>query len=223
MKRACVFDLDGTLADTLASIAYFANRALTRVGLKEIETKRYRYLVGDGARVLVERMLQEAGDTGGRFFDEVYRCYNRTYDENFMYLTKAYDGILPLIAQLKKLGCRLAVLSNKPHATTVKIVRTLFGDTTFDLCFGQREGIPKKPDPAALLQILKNLEVQPQNCAYFGDTATDMKTGNAAGAHTVGVLWGFRERAELEQSGAWGVVASPGGVIDYLQHVNFLK
>lgn len=220
MRKACVFDLDGTLANTLESIAFFANAALRRAGLPPIATDRYRYLVGDGAAVLVERMLREVGCADDSTYDAVSRDYNRSYDADFLYLTRAYPGIVPMLSELKSRNYRLAVLSNKPHATTVKIVRALFGER-FDLCFGKRDGIPKKPDPTALLELLEALDTRPQDCAYFGDTATDMLTGKNAGVYTIGVLWGFRERKELEESGADGLVASPEEIRTCLNRMEF--
>ena len=223
MKKACVFDLDGTLANTLESIAYFANMALRHAKLPEIDTERYRYLVGDGAKVLVERMLTEVGAFTESTFEAVSNDYNQSYDNNFLYLTKVYDGIVSMLEGLKDRGCRLAVLSNKPHVTTTKIVRELFDKKMFDLCYGQRAGVPKKPDPTALLNILKELQIEPQSCAYFGDTGTDMQTGKNAGIYTIGVLWGFREREELLNHGADALIAAPDEAIDCLENIRFWK
>jgi len=209
MIKACIFDLDGTLADTLASIAYFANNALKTYGLKEIETQRYRWLVGDGASELVRRMLVIAGDYEFKYFDKVSALYSQSYDENFLYLTTAYAGMPETIAALKAKGIKLAVLSNKPHATTCKIVESLYGSDVFDLCYGQRQGSPLKPDPTVLLEMIKELGVNPEECLYLGDTAVDMVTGHRAGVRTVGVLWGFRDRQDLEEHDADWIISKP--------------
>jgi len=213
MIKACIFDLDGTLADTLASIAYFANNALKACGLKEIETNRYRWLVGDGAAELVRRMLVIAGDYTFKYFDKVSTLYSQSYDENFLYLTTPYPGMPELITVLKAKGIKLAVLSNKPHATTCKIIESLYGSQAFDLCTGQQQGRPLKPDPTVLLEMIKELGAKPEQCLYLGDTAVDMVTGHRAGIQTIGVLWGFRDRQELEEHQADRIIAKPEDVL----------
>ncbi len=208
MKKAVVFDLDGTLADTLTTIAYFANRALEACGFSAIPKEKYRYMVGNGAKILVQRMLHQNGDDSPESFDKVYPLYNQSYDDNFLYLTAPYPGIPEALDALKRAGVKLAVLSNKPHATTVKIVESLFGTDTFDIVWGQREGVPLKPDPTALLRLLEELKVTPAETVYVGDTAADMKTGKNAGAWTVGVLWGFRDEKELRENHADVIISS---------------
>lgn len=206
--KAIIFDLDGTLCDTLSSIAHFANAALSHYGYGEIETQKYRYLVGNGADKLVHGMLSGLGVADETAFAKVIKLYNTSYDENFMYLTKAYDGITELIFALKAKGIKLCVLSNKPHSTTKKIIDTLFPNE-FDLCYGKREGIPAKPNPQGVFEILDEISVLPQECLYVGDTSTDMQTGHNAGLVTIGVLWGFRDRAELMENNADFVVSKP--------------
>lgn len=213
MIKACIFDLDGTLADTLASIAYFANHALKAFGLKEIETERYRWLVGDGASELVRRMLVIAGDYEFAHFDRVSTLYRQSYDKNFLYLASAYHGMPEVIAALKAKGVKLGVLSNKPHETTCKIVESLYGEQVFDLCTGQQQGRPLKPDPTVLLEMIQELGAKPEECLYFGDTAVDMVTGHRAGVQTVGVLWGFRDRAELEEHQASEIIENPKEIL----------
>lgn len=207
MKKAVIFDLDGTLADTLTTIAYFANQALETYGFSAIPKEKYRYMVGNGAKILVQRMLHENGDDSPESFAKVYPLYNQTYDDNFLYLTAPYEGIPEILAKLKDAGVKMAVLSNKPHPTTSKVVKALFGDNTFDLVWGQKEGVPLKPDPAALFGIMKELGVTAEETVYVGDTAADMKTGKSAGAWTVGVLWGFRDEQELRDNHADAIIA----------------
>lgn len=207
MKKAVIFDLDGTLADTLTTIAYFANQALETYGFSAIPKEKYRYMVGNGAKILVQRMMHESGDDSPESFDKVYPLYNQTYDDNFLYLTAPYEGIPEILAKLKKAGVKMAVLSNKPHPTTSKVVKALFGDDTFDLVCGQKEGVPLKPDPAALFGIMKELGVTAEETVYVGDTAADMKTGKSAGVWTVGVLWGFRDEKELRDNHADAIIS----------------
>lgn len=206
--KAYIFDLDGTLVDTLGSIAYYANRALEQYGFHAIEKDRYRYLVGNGAKKLVWRMLRENGSDRQEDFDRVLPFYNQSYDAAPTYLAAPYPKIPETLQKLKRQGMKLAVLSNKPHSTTCQIVGALFPKDIFDAVYGQREGIPLKPDPAALSAVMQELGVAPEECVYCGDTGTDMQTGKGAGAFTVGVLWGFRGRAELEENHADAVIAS---------------
>lgn len=217
MKKAYIFDLDGTLANTLNSISHFGNRALEAYGLPPVETPQYRYMVGNGAVKLVHRMLAASGNDSEDNFSKVYPLYNDSYDADFMYLTEAYAGVPEAVAALKAQGMRLAVLSNKPHSTTRKMVENLYGGGLFDAVYGQREGVPLKPDPAALRTVMEELGVSPAECVYVGDTATDMRTGKGAGAFTVGVLWGFRDEAELRENHADAIIHSPAALLDYLK------
>ena len=123
-----------------------------------------------------------------------------------------YPGILELLEELKEAGARLGVISNKPHANTVDVIHQVFGEGVFDWVQGQTEEIPRKPDPAGALYTAEMLCVSPGECLYIGDTGTDMKTGTAAGMYTVGVLWGFRDRKELEETGAMEIVGEPSEI-----------
>ncbi len=215
MIRACIFDLDGTLLDTLSTISHYANQTLKKFGLPAIPRERYRYLVGNGARVLLERMFAETqGDPA--VLDAAFTDYTESYEKEPLYLTAPYDGILNLLAELKCRNIKTAVLSNKPHLPTCAVIDAIFGDGAFDRCYGQREGVPIKPDPTALLALMDELGVRPEECLYIGDTATDMQTGRGAGAKTVGVLWGFRDREELIESGGEILLEDPMQLLDFL-------
>lgn len=193
--------MDGTTVNTINSIAHFANKALNKFGLPSIETERYKLLVGNGAVTLVKRMISETGGSAEQF-EKVLNEYNTTYDNDFMYLTKPYEGITGLLESLKKSGIKTAIVSNKPDSTAKKVSDKLFGEKLIDICFGAREGVPLKPDPAAVFEVMEILGVAPQECLYIGDTAVDMTTGKNAGIFTIGVLWGFRDRKEIESAGA---------------------
>ena len=193
--------MDGTTVNTINSIAHFANKALNKFGLPSIETERYKLLVGNGAVTLVKRMISETGGSAEQF-EKVLNEYNTTYDNDFMYLTKPYEGIPELLESLKKSGIKTAIVSNKPDSTAKKVSDKLFGEKLIDICFGAREGVPLKPDPAAVFEVMEILGVAPQECLYIGDTAVDMTTGKNAGIFTIGVLWGFRDRKEIESAGA---------------------
>lgn len=211
MIKACIFDMDGTVVNTINSIAYFANNALNKYGLPSIETEKYKILVGDGAAVLVERMIKEVGGTAEQE-KAVLEEYSTTYDNDFLYLTDAYDGILDMLKQLKENNIITAVLSNKPDVTAKKVSDALFGDL-MDICYGGREGIPLKPNPQAAIALLDEMGVKPEECLYVGDTATDMKTGKGANLYTIGVLWGFRDEKELSDGGADCIISSPKDIV----------
>lgn len=208
MKKGIIFDLDGTLADTLSSIAYFANRALMQNGFPKIPVEQYRYLVGNGAKQLVHGMLRTVGADTEENYAKVAPLYNDSYDADALYLTKPYDGILPLLDRLREKGVMTAVLSNKPDRTTQKIAKELFGSRIL-FCRGQRDDTPRKPDPAGVSCLLEDMQLSPEECAYAGDTKTDMLTGKAAGLYTFGVLWGFRDETELRENGADQIVSHP--------------
>ena len=140
--------------------------------------------------------------------------YNGKYDADFLYLTEPYDGILDMIQSLRELGIKVMILSNKPHETTAKIADALFTAGSIDICYGAREGVALKPDPQGVYEILEESGMKPEECLYIGDTGTDMKTGKAAGIYTIGVLWGFRGREELEDNGADAIVSHPSEIIN---------
>lgn len=200
--RACIFDLDGTLANTLNSIAYFGNGTLAEFNLPPIPTDDYKQLVGNGADVLMKRMLDKVGARLSESEFKKFRAeYDRRYESEPMKLVTPYDGLPQLLTELKAEGFLLGVLSNKPDNMTKFIADKLYGDVITTAC-GQKDGVPKKPDPTALLNMMNELGVAPSDVLYIGDSGVDMQTGTAAGANTCGVLWGFRDEAELLQNGA---------------------
>lgn len=216
MYKAVLFDLDGTLADSLESIAYGANKALEAKGFSPHPVENYKYYAGDGADMLIKRALKDAGDEAGEFFDETFSLYQDIFKEDCTYKVKAFDGIFELLEELKARGIKIGVISNKPHLRSVDVVNTLFGEDYFDIVVGQKEGVPKKPDPASTLDGARQLGVLPRECIYAGDTDVDMQNGNAAGMFTVGVLWGFRKREELLENHAHAIIETPRELINLL-------
>lgn len=209
MYQACIFDFDGTLCDSVESIAVCANHALRDLGLKEVSLADYKLLVGDGVNMLVKRLLCRNGKESQELFDSLKARYMEYFQEGCRYHVTPYPGIVELLEELKGLGAKLGVISNKPHANTVDVIEQVFGDEIFDWVQGQTKEIPRKPDPAGALYTARRLGVSPKECLYIGDTGTDMKTGTAAGMYTVGVLWGFRDRKELQETGAMEIVEEP--------------
>ena len=177
MIRLCVFDLDGTLSDTLESIALYGNEALRECGYPaEIPTDRFRYLVGEGVDVLIARMLREAGVPEEQSPEDTARlreAFLRRYTQEPLRMARAYDGVAEMLRVLRDRGIRLAILSNKPHDLVRPVVSHLFADIPFACCYGQREGVPRKPDPQGLLQILEELGIPKEDCLYVGDNYYD--------------------------------------------------
>lgn len=211
MIKACIFDLDGTVADTVTTIAHFGNAALNHFGLPAIDVEKYKIMAGNGASVLIRRMM-DAVNAPDELYEQVRVYYNTTYDNDFMYLTKPFDGIFCMLQRMKEAGIKTAVVSNKPDSTTCKVCEELFG-TLLDLARGGREGVPLKPNPQAIFETMEDLSVNSEECLYIGDTGTDMETGKNAGLYTIGVTWGFRGEDELKQFGADVIVSSPEDIL----------
>lgn len=249
--RAVIFDLDGTLADTLESLAYCTNKALADFGMKPLEQSLFKKFVGNGSRMQITRalrreaeqrqglekvpersgkrdaepgkdacMLKEVPRQDGQpdddgfvtqpvMLEEVHGRYLEYFAKDCMYGVHPYEGIVSLLETLKSRSIKIAVFSNKPHANTVEVTEALFGKGYFDAVRGQKDGYPKKPAPDGVYAILRELEVSPGNCLYVGDSWVDIETGHNAGARSVGVLWGFRDREELEAHHADAVISCP--------------
>jgi phosphoglycolate phosphatase len=207
--RAVLFDLDGTLADSLADLANATNWALAQVGCPPQPLEKYRYFVGDGARELCARALPPDKQN---LTDETLRLMRERYDAHCFDLTKLYPGIPELISTLTERHLILAVLSNKPDVFTKRMITHYFNPSPFTIVRGQLPNVPLKPDPTAAKQIAQELGIPPAQWLYLGDTNTDMQTARGAGMRPVGVLWGFRDRNELVASGAEHIVAQPGEV-----------
>lgn len=213
MFRGIIFDLDGTLLDTIETIAFYGNKALEKYGFKAIETKEYKYFVGDGAVQLIERMLAFRGSHDKEMFEKVFNEYNFLYNNDTFYKTTVYDGINELLKSAKEKGIKLAVLSNKPNIATQDVIKRFFGNDTFDFFYGAREGIPLKPDPTSAIMLAEEMGIQKEEIVYVGDTCVDMKTGKSAGFYSVGVLWGFRDRKELEENKADLIISHPSELL----------
>ncbi len=220
MIKACLFDLDGTLLDTISTISYYGNLALEKFGIESIETDEYKYFVGNGAKLLVERMLNFRNAYTEEMFDKVFEYYNEQYNADVKRYTAPYDGIEDLISELKSQGILTAVISNKPDYAACEAVKMFFKDGSFDIVHGQREGIKIKPDPEGAVDILETLDVKPEETVYVGDTWIDMQTGKSLGAHTVGVLWGFRKYDELNTHGADIIISEPKEILAYIKELN---
>ena len=210
--RAVLFDLDGTLTNTLQDIADAMNRALALHGLPGWETDAYRYLVGNGALILARRAVRDRQDLE----EAVLRDYQAWYETHALECTRPYPGIPELLAALQQRSIPLCVLSNKPDADTRNVVAHFFPGIRFACVRGQLPGVPVKPDPGAALAIAKQTGIIPGDFLYLGDTAVDMTCARVAGMRPVGVLWGFREEKELRESGAEFLIREPTDLLPML-------
>ena len=185
-------------------------------GLPEISVDKYKVLVGNGARILVERMLKETDSFDPDTFEEILSYYTAAYDADVKIHTEVYPGIESLLAGLKAQGFKLAVLSNKPNFAAQETVKLYFGDI-FDSVYGAFENLPKKPDTTVLNKLMEELDCDKETSIYVGDTGVDMKTGKGGGLFTIGVLWGFRSREELEENNADLIVSNTEEILNYVQ------
>lgn len=214
MYQCCIFDLDGTLVNSLRSIEHTLNMTLKEFDMGPVGDKQVKEFVGNGYKELIERSLKYCGDNRLMHAEQAFQLYLENFKKYCIYEMTAYDGVRELLAQLKEHQIKLAVLSNKVHDRVVQSAEEVFGQGYFDLVYGERDDVKIKPDPEGILLIMEELQLKPEQCLYFGDTSTDMKTGQAAGVDTVGVTWGFRDRAELEQFSPKYIIDHPSQIID---------
>ncbi|SFD34713.1 HAD family hydrolase [Ruminococcus albus] len=214
MKKLYIFDLDGTLADSLCDLADSVNIVLERHGFPTHDTEKYKYFVGNGAVKLIERSLPEDQRTP-EMIREVHAEYSKVYAERMLCKTKPYDGIKEVLTELKARGCKLAVASNKPDDCTVNVVEALFGKDVFDSVHGKREGVPTKPSPDIMYQIMEELGVSADECIHSGDSNVDVATAHNAGIECIGCIWGFRTEEELVSAGADHIARVPEDILNY--------
>lgn len=201
--QAVLFYLDGTLLDTLADLAAACNAALHQHGCVRLSEQEIKTYIGYGAGQLIESTVRVSRPTWpDEKIDPVYRTYREIYGRDWHIQTALYPGIAELITDLKAAGVKLAVLSNKPHDSTLEVINYYFPAGTFDLCYGQLEPFPTKPDPALALHIAQKLGVTPGQVALIGDSGSDMLTAVRARMTGIGVLWGFRDAEDLQDGGA---------------------
>jgi phosphoglycolate phosphatase len=210
--KAVLFDLDGTLLNTLQDLADSMNAALRRFGFAEHPAEDYKNFVGDGVEELVKRALPQTE----RNADTVAECLklNRSeYQHRWAVHTRPYPGIIETLDELRQRNIPMSVLSNKPQEFTFKIVNEFLSDYDFVLIRGAEENVPVKPDPTAALQIAEQMKIPPARFVYVGDSGTDMQTASAAGMYAVGALWGFRTKDELFRAGAQIVIERPWEIV----------
>lgn len=213
--EAITFDLDGTLLDTLEDLADSMNKALTEMGFPPHPTESYKYFIGEGTPTLVYRALPEEA----RSEDNIRRCLDaffEAYMTSWNSKTRPYDEVPEMLDLVESRGLRMAILSNKAHAFTMRCVEYFLGKWSFDFVLGQRNGLPPKPSPVGALEISRSLNIHPSRFLYLGDSGIDMKTATAAGMYPLGVLWGFRDSEELLDSGAKALIEHPHEIRRFL-------
>ena len=207
--KAVIFDLDGTLINSISDIAFCANSVLQKHGYAALPTERYKELVGDGISNLVRKIMPDR-EISPEQLSELIEEYRKLYSANWNKETCIYAGIPELLDKLISNGFKIAVLSNKRDDFTEKCVSWFFPNTPFGEVRGERAGTPIKPAPDAALEVANRLNVAPSECIFVGDSEIDIETAKRAGMKAVGVLWGFRPREILERAGADVIIGEPG-------------
>ncbi len=219
MKPCLIFDLDGTLVDSLPGIAASLNRCLELHGLPGHSNAAVRRFIGNGLRTLVQRAAPSGSDSA--LIDSLVSLFKKDYDQSWNSGTRPYPGILNLLTDLQRAGYSMAVLSNKTHDFTVAMVAGLFPSIHFHKVLGQREGVPQKPHPAGAFQIAQATGYTPESCVFIGDSTVDLETARNADMPAIAVLWGYHDRVKLIAAGAEIVIGDPSELEARLASFNF--
>ncbi len=217
--KAVLFDLDGTLVNSLYDLADSVNFVLTEFGFPTHETEKFKYFIGDGMAKLIERVLPE-DRKDPELQNEVLDTFMNRYREHFADKTVAYEGIIDLVRELSAKNLKLAIVSNKVQDMTKEVARRVLSGLEFDIVCGKREGYPTKPDPTLTLEIINELGVKPSECVFIGDSGMDMAVAKNAGVSGIGVLWGFRTESELMENGADYIVRTPEEIGEIINKLN---
>lgn len=211
MKKLAIFDLDGTLLNTIEDLGHAANHALQAHGYPTHSIASYPFFVGNGVRRLIERVLPEDARTEATI-DRLLVTFKEYYNDHNTDYTKPYEGIPELLSLLSSRGVAIAVASNKYQAATEKLISHFFPTLSFIAVEGQKEGVPVKPDPSIVFEILAKAKTPKADTIYIGDSGVDMETARRACVDSVGVTWGFRPEKELVENHADTIVNSPGDI-----------
>ncbi|AAX17993.1 HAD family hydrolase [Borrelia turicatae] len=217
--KACIFDMDGTLINSIMDIAFSMNLALKKLGYTEIKIDEFNTLVGRGYSKLVENTLEHLNVNlnDKHLKDNLYQEFVKAYNQNLSSLTKAYDGIPELLRKLNSLNIPVGILSNKNHEELLIISKDIFKDINFFEVRGYSPRFEAKPDPSNALDMIIELNLMPKEIAYIGDSDVDMITAQNAGFLPIGVSWGFRTIKELKESGAKYILSSPSELLDIIK------
>lgn len=218
-NNAVIFDLDGTLVDSIEDIAISVNIILEKNNLETHELEAYKQFIGNGAKVLIQKATLNKFDD--EKVEDLLAQFVEVYKEQIDTRTKVFDGIYELLDNLEKINYKKAILSNKPHAFTTKCVQSFFDNYNFINISGQKKELPKKPDPIAALNIAKELETDASDIFFVGDTKVDMQTAKNSGMTAIGVLWGFRDERELKDNGADFIVSNTDELYEILTKYHY--
>lgn len=218
--QAAIFDLDGTLINSLEDLSDSANIMLASYGFPTHSLEAYRYFVGNGSKKLIERCLPTEKANDDSFVNQALQRYKDIYAEHSLAKTRPYQGILDVLERLRKKSIPMGICTNKHQSAADQIVASLFPSDIFQIVFGDRPGYPRKPDPKKVLAMAKSFGVAPKHVAYFGDTSVDMDTAHRAGFYAVGVTWGFRPKKELMEHKAQLLLSEPAEILEKIHFVH---
>ena len=216
MINGIIFDLDGTLLNTLGDLADCCNKALEENGFKPCPVENYRQMVGNGIYKLIERCANISHNSAE--MKKIHDSFSKYYSQNYHVKTVPYDGINDMLKMLSDMKIKTSVLSNKPHEFTVKLVKEIFGENRFDAINGQKDGIPIKPAPDAVLAEIDEMGLTPKEVIYVGDSNVDIETAKNSGLKSIGCSWGFRGEQELKNSGADYIAHEPYDIIKIIKN-----
>ena len=214
MKKLIIFDLDGTLLNTITDLGKACNFALEKMGFATHPIQAYAYMVGNGVRNLMKKAQQDADD---ETLDKLLEYFKEYYNEHCLDTTKPYPGILELLEKLKQKGVEIAVASNKYQLATEKIIKGCFPNLNFVAIEGHKEGRHRKPDPSIIFSVLEQCPTPKKDVIYVGDSGIDIECAKRACVESIGVSWGFRSAAELRRANADVIVSHPAEILDHLE------
>ena len=216
-KKALIFDLDGTLADTLGAIAEAVNMTLEKFNYPRKNEDEVRYAIGDGARMLVKRLMPAPDSMNDDKVSDVLKCYNGMYAQTYLHTTEMYDGVEDTVWELYSRGMKIAVFSNKQDAYVKGVVEQVFPEGTILVARGQTDNVPVKPDPAGVSIVLGELGVAADECVFVGDSGIDLKTAENSGMDFIGVSWGFWGRERMADAGAEVIIDRPDEILNIIK------